>query len=452
MRELFSSLVVIVSIALIFIVFLVVHKIQEDNIDRFTYYSHLTRALLLKIFFGICFACVYIFYYDGGDTQYYFTGTRSIVRMSEKNFGAFVRLLLGERTQELLSLFDWRTGWPTYFKDVNSWAVCRFTVPFYILGCGTYLGTTIAMDVILFIPIWRFYRMLVKMYPENATMIAVSLLYIPSVLFWGSGLLKDVWCMVGIFSIYTACWMIFFQKKKIFKFVIVYLFWAYILTSIRPYTFYTVFATSIAWIGLHYLRLFNNRFVQVIFFPFMALVIVGIFAIFMDNISDIAEGKYATVGSMMEQAVIIQDDLKRDYYGSNSFDIGAFDATVPGMLKKMPQALLAGLFRPFIWEARSPFMILSGLENFVVLLITILSLFKLRLSFFKAFAKDEFLLSIAIFVVAFGFFIGLTIANFGALVRYRIVLFPFFAIILSRLWYIQQRELEMEEEDLEDTN
>ena len=134
MRELFSSLDVIVSIALIFIVFLVVHKIQEDNIDRFTYYSHLTRALLLKIFFGICFACVYIFYYDGGDTQYYFTGTRSIVRMAEKNFGAFVRLLLGERTQELLSLFDWRTGWPTYFKDVNSWAVCRFTVPFYILG------------------------------------------------------------------------------------------------------------------------------------------------------------------------------------------------------------------------------------------------------------------------------------------------------------------------------
>ena len=284
------------------------------------------------------------------------------------------------------------------------------------------------------------------MYPPNIKASTIAMLYIPSVLFWGSGLLKDVWCLVGILSIYTACWMIFFRKKKIVRFVIVYLFWAYILTSIRPYTFYTVFATSIAWIGLHYLRQLDNRVVRVLFFPFVSLVIVLIFAIFIDNISDYAEGKYATVGSMMEQAVIIQDDLKRDYYGSNSFDIGAFDATVPGMLKKAPQALLAGLFRPFLWEARSPFMVLSGLENFLILLATLFALFKLRLAFFRAFAKDEFLLSIAIFVIAFGFFIGLTIANFGALVRYRIILLPFFAFILFRLMYLQEQEENSEEE------
>lgn len=445
MTEILGGLDIVVSLGLVFFIFLFAHKIQEDNIERFSYYSHFMRALFLRIFFGVCFVLVYVYYYQGGDTLYYYTGSRSIVRLGGKDFGAFLKLMVGQRTPELLSLFDWTTGWPTYFKDANSWAVCRFTVPFYLLGFGTYLGTTIIMNVVLFVPIWRFYRMIVKLYPKSATTSAIALLYIPSVCFWGSGLLKDIWCIMGVFSIYTACWMVFVRKRRIVRYVFVYVFWAYILISIRPYAFYTVFATSIAWIGLYFLRQLDNKFVQVVFFPFMALVVVGIFAIFLDNISDLAEGKYATVGSMMEQAVIIQDDLKRDYYGENSFDIGSFDASVSGMLKKAPQALLAGLFRPFLWEARSPFMLLSGLENFAMLSLFLFVLFKLRMRFFRIFADDALLLSLGIFVLAFGFFIGLTIANFGALVRYRIILLPFFAIILFRLLYMQKTEDTTEE-------
>ncbi len=446
MRDLFSGVDILVSIVLVFVAYLIAHKVTENNIDRYAYYSHFTKALLLRIFFGFCFACVYIFYYDGGDTQYYFTGTRSIVKMAGKDFGAFCRLMVGERTPELLSLFDHNTGWPTYFKDANSWAVCRFSVPFYLLGCGTYMGMTVVLNVILFLPIWRFYKMLIRLYPKCAKFSAIALFYIPSVGFWGSGLLKDIWCLVGILSIYTSCWMIFVRRRKIGWNIVIYIFWAYILTSIRPYAFYTVFATSIAWVGLHWLQNFDNRFVRVIFFPFMAIVVVGIFLVFLNNVSDLAEGKYATVGSMMEQAVIIQDDLKRDYYGTNSHDIGAFEASVPSMLSKLPQALLAGLYRPFVWEAGSPFMILSGLENLIVLVLSFFVLVKLRMKFFKAFAKDNFLFSIAIFVLAFGFFIGLTIANFGALVRYRIILLPFMAFILMRLTYLyQQQKLDDEE-------
>ncbi|MCQ2959068.1 MAG: hypothetical protein MJ198_02645 [Bacteroidales bacterium] len=447
MREFFSGIDIVVTVFLFFFIYLFVRKVQETNIERYSYYSHYTRALFIRLFFGVCFACVYIFYYDGGDTQYYFTGARSIVRMATKNVGAFFRLMIGERTPELLSLFDYSTGWPTYFKDANSWAVCRFSVPFYVLGCGTYLGMTTVMNFVLFFPLWRFYRMIVKLYPKCSDYFAFALFYIPSVCFWGSGLLKDIWCVVGVFSIYTSCWMIFIRKKKIVINSIIYLFWAYVLTSIRPYTFYTVFATSIVWIGLHWLKKFDSRFIRVAFFPFMAVVIAGIFIVFMDNVSDLAEGKYATVGSMMEQAVIIQDDLKRDYYGSNSFDIGAFDATIPGMLKKLPQALMAGLYRPYIWEARTPFMLLSGIENILILLMTFWALIKVRFGLFSLLARDNFLLSILVFVLAFGFFIGLTIANFGALVRYRIILLPFFVVILLRLWYLNKQQKLQEDQD-----
>jgi len=187
--------------------------------------------------------------------------------------------------------------------------------------------------------------------------------------------------------------------------------------------------------------------IQVAFFPLVAVFVIVMYAVFVDNMGDIAEGKYASVGSMMEQAVIIQDDLKRDYYGTNSFDIGTFDASISGMLSKTPQALTAGLFRPFLWEARTPFMLLSGVENFFLLVLSLLVLFKMRLNLFRVFIDDAFLLSLALFVVAFGFFIGLTIANFGALVRYRIILLPFLVIILFRLRYLYKKAEEDDEEE-----
>ena len=445
MRELVSGIDILIVVLLLFVIYLIAHKIQTDNIDQYAHYSHFKRALFIRIAGGLLFACVYIFYYDGGDTQYYFTGTRSIVRMAYKDFGAFLQLIFGNREPELLSLFDYTTGWPTYFKDANSWAVCRFSVPFYILGMGSYLGMTIVMDALLFIPIWRFYKMIVKHYPKTARYAAIALFYVPSVCFWGSGLLKDIWCMVGALGICYSCWMIVLRKKKIFINIFRCIIWGYVLISIRPYTLYTVLGTSIAWIGMTYLEAFENKFLRALVFPFMIAIIAGIFFIFLDNVSGLAEGKYATVNSMMEQAVIIQDDLKRDYYGDNSFDIGTFDASIPGMLKKLPPALFAGLYRPFLWEARSPFMLLSALENLALMLLTLFLLFKLRMRFFSELLKDKMLLSFLMFTLAFGFFIGLTIANFGALVRYRIILVPFFVIVLTRLFYIYKKSLEEEE-------
>lgn len=446
MRELVSGIDILIVVVLLFFIYLIAHKIQTDNIDSFPYYSHFKRALFLRIAGGFAFACVYIFYYDGGDTQYYFTGSRCIVRMAGKDFGAFLQLMIGERTPELRSLFDYSTGWPTYFKDANSWAVCRLSVPFYLLGMGSYLGATIVMDFLLFFPIWHFYKMIVKIYPKSAKYSAIALFYIPSVIFWGSGLLKDIWCLVGAFGLYHSCWMIFARKKKLFVSIIRFIFWAYVLLSIRPYALYTALGTCIAWIGMTYLEKFDNKFLRALVFPFMITIIAGIFLIFLHNASSLAEGKYATVDSMLEQAVIIQDDLKRDTYGDNSFDIGTFDGSISGMIKKMPQALLAGLYRPFLWEAGSPFMLVTGLENLALLLLSLFVLIKLRLRCFTIIANDKLLFSFCLFVIAFGFFIGLTIANFGALVRYRIILLPFFVLILTRLYYLYKKSAEEDEE------
>ena len=449
MLDLISWIDAVVTIVLLFVIFFIAHNIQEKNIERFAYYSHFKRALFLKIFSGIIFCLVYVFYYGGGDTEYYYTGTRCILRMAGKDLGAFLRLLIGERTLELRSLFDIHTGWPTYFKDANSWAVCRFSIPFYILGCGSYFGMTMVMNTLLFIPFWRFYKMILRIYPKSANISAIAVFYVPSVLFWGSGLLKDGWCLAGVLAIYVACYNVFIRKRNVILNACKYIFWAYILISIRPYAFYVVFATTLIWIGSRFIKSIKSEFLKVAFFPFVAILLISVFSVFINNADSIAEGHYTTIDGMMEQAVIIQDDLKQDYYGNNSFDIGPFDASLTGMLSKFFPATIAGLYRPFIWEARTPFMLLAGMENIILLLFTFWFILKFRLKLISILLKDGFLSSIVIFVVVFAFFIGLTIANFGALVRYRIVLQPFFCLFIGRLWHLVQ-EQKMKEESEEE--
>lgn len=140
---------------------------------------------------------------------------------------------------------------------------------------------------------------------------------------------------------------------------------------------------------------------------------------------------YTSMDAILQKAIITQDDLTRDYYGENSFDIGDFDATLSSIISKAPVSIAAGLFRPFIFEARNPVMLISGLENLFLLLLLIYTLFKVGLFRFITimFESPVLLFSIG-FVLLFAFSVGLTTANFGALVRYKIPLIPYYTAAL----------------------
>jgi len=59
---------------------------------------------------------------------------------------------------------------------------------------------------------------------------------------------------------------------------------------------------------------------------------------------------------------------------------------------------------------------------------------QIRLSIFRLIAGNPFLLFSIVFALFFGFFVGLTNANFGALVRLRIPATVFYALSLMMLY------------------
>ncbi|MEM9022818.1 MAG: hypothetical protein AAGB22_03700, partial [Bacteroidota bacterium] len=231
-------------------------------------------------------------------------------------------------------------------------------------------------------------------------------------------------------SIYYA----FFEKRRWLLNIVFLLIASYILLAIKPYIFLMILPGSLIWISYDRITRIRNRVLAVLAVPGLLLLTFGIglqvIILLNDSLGDYSPDK------IIDKAIVTQSDLKREYYGDNSFDIGDIDPSFIGFVSKFPPATLAGLFRPFIWESNNIVMLFSGLENLILLILFALALLRSRLVGLPGqLFRDPMLLFCFAFSVFFAYAIGLTTANFGALVRFKIPLIPFFAasvLILMR--------------------
>ena len=88
-------------------------------------------------------------------------------------------------------------------------------------------------------------------------------------------------------------------------------------------------------------------------------------------------------------------------------------------------------------------MLLSGLENLFILLLTLYVVFRFRFKVIWSLIKDyPLVLYSFVFAILFAFMIGVTTSNFGALVRFKIPLIPLYIGSLMVL-YGQLRQLQL---------
>jgi hypothetical protein len=103
-----------------------------------------------------------------------------------------------------------------------------------------------------------------------------------------------------------------------------------------------------------------------------------------------------------------------------------YECSGPSIAAHTPIAICNVLFRPFLWEAKNPTMLLSALENTMLLLMIVL--FFVFSDFTKP-AVPVIMVSV-IFVVCLFALVGLITPVLGAIVRYRIVGIPFLIFFL----------------------
>jgi hypothetical protein len=423
------------------------YKRKKEQVDPLYRFFH--WAIAVKLLAVTCFSIIYMTFY-AGDTAAYFDGAAAMTNLLFSDPGGFLNLMLEGNKPEYYIFFTPETGYPEYYMFVNSqtFFVIRFFTPFAILGGKSYLMASLMVSLLSFVGMWKFYKLLCELYPGLYKYFFVSIHIIPSVIFWGSGILKDTITLSATAWITYSIFQVFFMRKKIIVNVVAIIILSYLIINVKPYIFVSLIPGLLIWVFFNQVQKIKNKLIRMLTIPIVILMVLFSSAFLLSYFSNFL-GTYGNVDTMIAKVKLTQEDLLRsEAYGSNNYDIGVIEPTPFGLVKKAPAAIIAGLFRPFIWEARNPFVLISGLENLSILLIFFFVLIKIGPpTFVRAVIKDPFLTYAWAFAILFAFGIGLASANFGALVRYRIPLMPF---LLSGLFILlehwrkikQQRELD----------
>jgi hypothetical protein len=413
------------------IIYLIANNIKRKNIQKHPEYQFYIWGLFAKITGGIAFVLIYMFYWNGADTTAYFESSMAMRNLLGASFSDWFASEFGANSMEHFSLFSYDTGYPLAYMYFNSqtFMVIRLVNPLLLFTFSSYIITTVLFDWIAYTGMWRLYLVFTAHYPNRKRLFALAILFFPSVVFWGSGILKDT-VTLSCTGWVVYCLYKFFVLKENRVINLILLFVNIILILfIKSYILFALLPGTIMWIFSDRIAKIKNGLLKFLIIPFIILIsIVGGYS--MLSFLSSYMGKFA-LDKIATTMIVTQNDLKQSYYHGHSFDIGITDATPTGLLKKLPEALVAGLYRPFLWESGNAVMLISGLENTLILVLTITSIFRTTLvSFFRKLLTEPLLFFSLSFSIFFAFSVGISTSNFGALVRFKIAYLPFFLCAL----------------------
>ena len=403
-------------------------KQKSSGKNKEAYYKYLPNAILIKVLAAVVFAVITMLFYPG-DTFEYFKYVNRLNTMLFTNSSHYFDIIFNGNQKEYWSYFTNETGYPAWYmwRDPNAMFVPRIFAPLMLLTYKSFILSTIIAALIGFSGLWKLYIVFCKLYPGMEKKFAIAILYFPSVLFWSSGILKDTLTVAALGWIVYSFYNFAILHKFKLKYILAVIISAVVIINIKAYIFAALVPGLLVWLFFKQLSSIKSGVVKFFVAPVLGIVVIGGFALLMSNLSD-EMGAYGDVDKSLEQAKIIQEDLKRaEQYGENYYDIGEFEATPAGVLSKAPIAIISGIFRPFIWEARNPFVLLAALESLFMMGVLIFAFYKGGIiKSFKSIFNDPMLIFAFSFALIFGFGVGLATANFGALVRYKIPMLPFF--------------------------
>lgn len=418
--------------------------IRNRNIETRPEYKYFLPGMLLKVFGGIAFALIYALYYNGGDTINYFNDGLCYNKLLFSNPKAFYQVFKEGTTMYNYHYFSYETGLPMYWRDNVTSYVVRLSFLACLIGFRSYLVATLIFALVSFGGIWRVYSIFTREFPQLNKQFAIAILFLPSLIFWGSGILKDTVTLSCIGYFIHGFYTIFIRRRSFFSNIIGMIITSYLILQIKPYIFIALIPGILMWLINNYVSRIRGSFTKAAATPlFLFVSIISGYALL--NFMSSSLGQYS-LDKVLDKAVVTQSDLKADYYEGNSFDIGDLEPTIPSMLSHAHIAINAALFRPYLWESKNVVMILSGMENLFFLIFTLIVLAKLKVfGIFKYFVKHHLLTFSLIFSLFFAFAVGVSTPNFGSMVRYRIPILPFYISSLFIInHYIKEKRKEKE--------
>ena len=393
-------------------------------------------GLTLKIIGALAVGFIYQFYYSGGDTFNYFThGSRYIWEaFLDSPLKAFQLIFADGTYQEGTAKYASQI-W--HYRDQPSYFVVRVAGFFDIFTFHTYSATAIFFALFSFSGLWGLFYSFYRLYPKLHKQLAISIFFIPSVFFWGSGILKDTLTLGALgWATYSIVNIFFLDRKKLLS-ICTLLLSCFIIYSIKIYILLCFLPAVIIWLFLSNLRRIRSKLARIMISPFILAL-----AVFLSYAAVVKVGEESKRYSLETLAYTAEASARWLAYvseveGGSGYTLGDFDYSTRGIIGKIFPAIWVSLFRPYLWEVNNPVMLLASLESLALLLFTMYVIIRIGVwKFFKNISAQPPVLFCLIFSIAFACAIGFSTYNFGSLVRYKIPFIPFYLIGLFIIYHL----------------
>lgn len=441
-EHLFNRIDIIVAPLVFILITLWVYRIKKKQPIELQKYFLI--AFFLRPFGVLMISLITEFYYTYGDTYHFYHNAQALRQLFVKEPMAWLKVLFSDPnsgSESMNKYLDIIGNYSYYstsiFKTSENASLSKIASVFNIICFDSYIGIALFIGLLSFLGCWYIFKTFIYFYPGYEKQFALFCLYLPSLWFWGSGILKDPVCL---FALGILCYNVFVKRKGFVSRIIICSIGAFLLIQIKSYIFYAfAMAAIIGWSLYYFNRMsFLSKIITIVIF-------LGLTAASYSQINDaITEIVDNTIKDSQKW---IESYSKMSQLG-DATTIPTLDPTPIGFLKFSLEGLITVYMKPFPWQLNKPIYLFVMIENLLIYYI----IFKKVKPGGNKFKKNYKLVnnfSFAFFLIL-GVIVGTNSFNLGTISRYRVPALPFFFAGIFA-WKLSKRKNRIEEKSASET-
>lgn len=385
---------------------------------------------------GVVLWGIYSFYYTDrvtADIFKYFDDSKIMFDSFTDKPSHFFKMLTGvnDNTPAIVAYYDEMNFWQNKV-DKSNHTIIRFNTIIRFFSLGYFNVHTVFMCFLSLIGLTAIYKTFYPVLTDKKRELIIVIFLIPSVLLWGSGVLKE-----GI--IIFSMGLLIYNMSRLFSIKSLLLSMAAILllTFSKLYVLVALIPSLlfILWINK---TTTSNKVVKYIA---VLLITLGI-GLNIDKFTSI-QNPLVTLSqkqnsfNLLAEGKITDAQYKPIAIPKSAIQINKLEPTLISLLRNSPQAFINTIFRPFIWEIKSPMMLIATIENLLVIAFIVLCLV-----FMKP-IKDipgEYIIFCSSFFLILFLIIGTSTPILGAIARYKVPALPF--LLINFLLILDKNKIE----------
>lgn len=436
MQEVITTYDFVLLPAYLFLFYLIVKR-KAKKYTSIGLKKHFIIAFWLRMIGAVAYGLLIQYYYGYGDTIGFYKGGDVLSRMIQEDITAIKYLFMpANDVVAAAKAMGFEDDIPVTMANDSNAIVMKFSAVLSFLTFNKYLLISIGFGFFSFSGIWKLFYVFYQLNGrKHVRLLAFFVLYFPSIWFWGSGLLKEPICIGALGFIVYIVYKNFVEKRFSKRDMLTLLLMLFILTIVKGYITGILMVSFLALIFYNAICKIKNLIFR--FTAFVIILVVLTITLFTLDVTvyvkDFVDSSFSQIQAMQRSYQAVQEI--EDVSNKGAFLITNMNPSFESIILNSPGVISTCLFRPFIWESQKIIIFFASLEALLTLLFTLYILLKTKfLGFFAYIFSNAFLLFCFIFSILAALVIGYTTFNFGTLIRYKIILLPFYFFILIHIY------------------